>query len=83
MAKAAKKKQKPLTFNQKFKKLIEERGVKQTDLAAEFGVTNVWISNLTRTSKPSTKLLSKIAEYFGVKGIDLMGDKEKRLLGLH
>lgn len=66
-----------MNFGEKLKKLREERGVYQRDLAVYIGVTPTTISYYeANRKKPQMEKLNKIAEFFGVTVDYLLGQEK-------
>lgn len=60
-------------MNEKIKRLVEERGLTQNELAEIAGTSRPFITNLLNGYKmPSVPVLKRIADYFGVSVDDLI-----------
>ena len=60
-------------MNEKLKKIMEEKGVSQAELAENVGVSQAFISYLLKGFKvPSVALLKRIADYLEVTMDDLV-----------
>ncbi|MCT4544594.1 MAG: helix-turn-helix domain-containing protein [Vallitalea sp.] len=65
-----------MSFGERLKKLREERGIYQRDLATYIGVTPTTISYYeSNTKKPKMDKLNKIADFFGVTIDYLLGEE--------
>ena len=57
--------------------------VTQAELSRRVGVSSVWINNVIRSKRqPSERLLTQIAEFFGIKPVMLFDDRRKKSLGI-
>ncbi len=66
-----------MTFSEKLKKLRKERKVTQEQLASIIGVERSSIGKYETGTQPSTDIMKRIADYFGVTVDYLLGREEK------
>ena len=75
------------TIGAKIEYLLEfgkGKPVSQAELSREVSVSSVWMNNIVRGKKiPSDTLLQRIANFFGLKAVDLFDEKRKELLGIN
>ena len=66
-----------MTFSEKLKKLRKEKKVTQEQLAQIIGVERSSIGKYETGTQPSTDIIKRIADYFGVSVDYLLGREEK------
>lgn len=68
-------------FGYKLSKLIQSSGMTGREVAYSLGVTEVWISKLSNgRGKPSLSFVARTAALFGVKPVDLIDSKLRKIL---
>lgn len=65
------------TFGERLRSLRRERGINQSDFAAQLGVSERALQNYeTNEREPKLSFIRECAEYFGVNSAYLVGDSD-------